>query len=91
MSNNTSALLIGIIFLFGLFAGGGAVYLFSENESPIDNSDDDLNSGEIIEDNSQILNESDDSLEQSDDNDSSNSTESEVIDDEQVFAGKIHE
>ncbi|MBA45632.1 MAG: hypothetical protein CMB31_03485 [Euryarchaeota archaeon] len=81
MSNNTSALLIGIIFLFGLFAGGSAVYLFSENEPPIDNSDDDLNSGEIIEDNSQILNESSDSLEQSDDNDASNSTESEVVDD----------
>ena len=52
MSNNTTALLIGIIFLFGLFAGGGAVILFSDSDSPIDNSEDDLNSGETIDDNS---------------------------------------
>ena len=72
MSNNTTALLIGIIFLFGLFAGGGAVILFSDSDSPIDNSEDDLNSGETIDDNSS----SEETLNQVEDNNSTNSTDS---------------
>ena len=72
MSNNTTALLIGIIFLFGLFAGGGAVILFSDSDSNIDNSEDDLNSGEIIDDNSS----SEEIVNQTDDTNSTNSTES---------------
>ena len=51
MSNNTTAIMIGIIFLFGLFAGGGAVYLFSNGDSTNDTEIVDLNSGEeIVED-----------------------------------------
>ena len=54
MSNNTTAIMIGIIFLFGLFAGGGAVYLFSNGDSTNDTEIVDLNSGEeIVEDDSQ--------------------------------------
>ena len=56
MSNNTAVILFGVIFLFGLFAGGGVVYLLSDSDSP---ADDDSNSGEIINDSEQILDESD--------------------------------
>ena len=73
MSNNTTALIIGIIFLLGLFAGGGAVYLFSNEESTSDDIENDLNAGENLDDD--LKNEFDEKSDDSDNTDTqSNNT-----------------
>ena len=68
MSNNTTALIIGIIFLLGLFAGGGAVYLLSNEDSTSDDIENDSNSGENLDDDE--TNEFDDKSDDSDITDS---------------------
>jgi len=83
MASNSSALLIGMIFIFGLFAGGGVVYLFSEDSSPTDDVEQDQ---ENISDNPQLLDENDEQIDPPIDDTSTNSSDSnqtgtEIIDD----------
>ena len=73
MSNNSTALIIGIIFLLGLFAGGGAVYLLSSGDSTSNDIESDSNSGENLDDDEK--NEFDDKSDDSDNiNPQTNST-----------------